>query len=64
MPNDIPEGYRQITGGIVQAGDLIKAPDGWREATNVGPSLTTATGVMSAVGHPTSLYVCVVRAIG
>ncbi len=57
MPSEIPKGWTQIRGDKVRTGDRLRTPDGWCDADNLG----RGDNFRSAVGHPTSLYECVIR---
>ena len=55
----IPQGWEKIKGTTVKKGDKIRTEFGWADADYIGYRDNPA----SAIGHPTSLYECVIRKI-
>lgn len=56
----IPPGWTRVRNCKVERGDKIRSESGWVDAHDLLPTVVRQQP-MSAVGHATALYECVIR---
>jgi hypothetical protein len=61
MTTPVFQGWVQITGVKIQAGDRIETEDGWADASNIARQ--KQRDHKSVVGQPTALFARVIRKI-